>query len=177
MSLSPPVVFGRERTYDERVTKSPSHNRLQNVPGMIPGISAQTNEEEKNMPDNKNTKIVREDQIARIYEKAPVLDIFARFTPEYAKTFEDQEKRWKEYRKALNEDPTFFPELPKEATADEWEELGIRVHDAAGNIFPTIAGEIRNGKLPKVEALRGSRMAIEDEEEQQEMREVLHPGE
>lgn len=121
------------------------------------------------MSDNKNTKIAREDQLARIYENAPVLDIFARLTPEYAKTFEDQEKKWNEYRKALNEDPTFFPEFPKEATVDEWEELGIRVHDAAGNVFPEIAEEIRNGKLPKVEALRGSKMAIEDEEERQEM--------
>lgn len=127
------------------------------------------------MSENKNTKIAREDQIARIYENAPTIDIFARLTPEYAKTFEDQEKRWKEYRESLNEDPTFFPELPKEATVDEWEELGIRVHDAAGNVFPAIAEEIRNGKLPKVEALRGSRIAIENEEERQEMREALHP--
>lgn len=129
------------------------------------------------MSENKNTKIAREDQIARIYENAPALDIFARFTPEYAKTFEDQEKKWKEYRKSLNEDPTFLPDLPKEATAEEWEKLGIRVHDAAGNVFPAIAEEIRTGKLPKVEALRGSRMAIEDEEEQQEMREDLYPEE
>ena len=163
-------------TYDNGVKKSTSYNRLQNSPGTSPGISVQTSKEEKNMSDNKNNIISREDQIARIYENAPVFDIFARFTPEYKRTFENQEKRWKEYRRSLNEDPTFFPELPKEASVDEWEAFGIRVHDAAGNVFPEIAEEIINGKLPKVEALRGSRMAIEDEEERQEMGECLHSG-
>lgn len=164
-------------TYDNHVKKSTSYNRLQNDPGTSPGISAQTSKEEKNMSDNKNNIISREDQIARIYENAPVLDIFSRFTPEYKKVFENQEKKWKEYRKSLNDDPTFFPELPKEASVEEWEALGIRVHDAAGNVFPAIAEEIINGKLPKVEALRGSRMAIEDEEERQEMGECLHSEE
>lgn len=128
------------------------------------------------MPDNKNTTITRKNQIARIYENAPGFDIFARFTPEYKRAFENQEKRWKEYRRNLNDDPTFFPELPKEASVDEWEALGIRVHDAAGNVFPAIAEEIVNGKLSKVEALRGSRMAIEDEEERQEIRNSIHQG-
>ena len=128
------------------------------------------------MSDNKNNIISKEDQIARIYENAPVFDIFARFTPEYRRTLENQEKRWKEYRRRLNDDPTFFPELPKEASVEKWEALGVRAHDAAGNVFPAIAEELVNGKLPKVEALRGSRMAIEDEEERQEIREWLRPG-
>ena len=77
-------------TYDNGVKKSTSYNRLQNSPGTSPGISVQTSKEEKNMSDNKNNIISREDQIARIYENAPVFDIFARFTPEYKRTFENQ---------------------------------------------------------------------------------------